>query len=153
MLENDNLWDLRFIKARITESFLIVQDAWTKRSIDIAKKMISEDVYNFVQSKIELLIQEKRINRLENIQINEINLYNITFFIDNECTSFIATFRYSMIDYYIDETTSEVISGSKTEARCYIEYWSYIKSENGWIVNEITECYGIGGNRRREYTS
>ena len=48
-----------------------------------------------------------------------------------------------MIDYAIDTTNNEVVSGDPNEAEHFCELWKYVRRNNNWVLDEIDQKVDI----------
>jgi predicted lipid-binding transport protein (Tim44 family) len=53
-----------------------------------------------------------------------------------------ARFYANLLDYTVDETSGQVVSGSKTEPIKFEEYWTFTRpvGNNPWQLSAITQA-------------
>jgi len=105
--------------------FFKVQEAWTKKKLEIARPFITDAVYNRFKQQIDDLTRRGLVNVLENIVIGSSEIVKIEQ--DNEYDSITVKFRASMKDYKIEEKTGNIVSGSKDQSPPFTEYWTFIR--------------------------
>ena len=82
---------------------------------------------------------EKKINRLENIAVRSVD---ITEAWQESGPDFITVRVYAnLLDYTVDETTGQVVEGSKTEPVKFEEYWTFTRpvGNNPWQLSAINQ--------------
>jgi predicted lipid-binding transport protein (Tim44 family) len=83
-------------------------------------------------------LAEKKINRLENIAVRQVEIVDA---VQDEGEEFI-TVRYtaSLLDFTTDETGT-VLTGSPTDPVKFLEYWTYARKvgERDWRLAAITQ--------------
>ena len=146
--KEDPLWNFRSMMERVEEAFFKIQIAWMERNQELAKEYMSERIYNKHKTQTDLLIQGKRKNILEKINLKEVMIFNAEDYRDNSKDSFSAHIHGSMIDYEIDESTGEIVSGIKTEVEDFKEIWHFIREGNKWVLDEIDQVVSLGDIRR-----
>ena len=134
----DKDWNYSELKNRVEESFYKIQEAWTKRDIDIAENYISKDLYELHRSKIEWMKVRHEINVLKGIKLISTLPIGV---IDLEDESEDLIWFYvkgAMADYYIDDRNGRYIKGSRRR-ESFEEYWKFVRSWDTWVLDEIRQ--------------
>ncbi|MEI6127202.1 MAG: Tim44 domain-containing protein [Pseudomonadota bacterium] len=135
--------DPYFDEARFRDSvmdiFFKLQGAWTNRNMTPVMGLLSDEMHRIFQEDISKLVQEKKINRLENIAVRSVD---ITEAWQETGQDFItALFYANLLDYTTHDTTGEVVAGSKTEPVKFEEYWTFTRASgnNAWKLSAINQ--------------
>ncbi len=119
--------------------FFKIQGAWTNRDLSPVKGLLTDEMTGVLQSDIDTLIKEKRINRLENIAVRNVEMTEAW----QESGQDFITVRYyaNLLDYAVDTSTDMVVSGSRTEPVKFEEYWTFTRAvgNNPWRLSAITQ--------------
>jgi preprotein translocase subunit SecG len=137
--QQDKIWDLSHIKARIEETYFKVQIAWRERDQEIAREYMSDRLYNKHKLQTDDLIRNKRINMLEQINLSEAMIVEILDYTDDSKDAFWALIKGQMVDYMLDEESGEVIRGSTTTSDPFEELWRFKREAHGWVLDEIDQ--------------
>jgi predicted lipid-binding transport protein (Tim44 family) len=126
---NDNVMDI----------FFKVQGAWMNRDISSVSGLFTDEMRRIVQSDIDTLIREKRVNRLENIAVRSVEISEAW---QESGQDFITAVIYAnLLDYTTDDNTGNVIAGSKTDPIKFEEYWTFTRpvGNNPWKLSAINQ--------------
>lgn len=136
---NDLAWDIDFINKNFEEIFMSVQNAWTNRDMDLAGDYISQKIRTAYELKLKNMKRKHEINVLKDIEIIE------AFPVKASDKSAVSPYKSlsilvtaSLIDYYADDESLEIKSGS-TERTSFTEVWNLIYVNNKWILNSIKQ--------------
>ncbi len=135
----DAAFDERRFKETVTDIFFKVQAAWTNRSMVPVKTLLTPEMYSIMNKEVETLKVEKRINRLENIAIRNLE---ITEAWQEEGKDFITVeINANVLDYVTDEA-GRVIEGSNTDPVRFVEYWTFTRpvGPNQWQLSAIQQA-------------
>jgi predicted lipid-binding transport protein (Tim44 family) len=101
--------------------------------------LLTEEMSGILQGDAEKLKSEKKINRLENIAVRSVDLVEVW----QESGRDYITVRFyaNLLDYTVDETTGQVVSGNKTEPVKFEEYWTFSRpvGNNPWQLSAINQ--------------
>lgn len=119
--------------------FFRIQGAWTRRDLTSVASLIDADLLTTMNVDLTHLKDERQINRLENISVRKIELRDAW----TELGAELATMRVlaNMLDYNVDETTSQIVEGSDTVPVKFEEDWTF-RRENGetnWKLAGISQ--------------
>lgn len=136
---SERLWDERVIKKRIEEVFFRVQQAWMERNQDLVKDCVSERLYQKHKIQTGQMLQNKRKNILEQINLIEAKVVEVLDFKDDTKDSLWIHISGSMIDYTIDERSHRIISGKKDKIETFEELWKFVRGPTDWLLDEIDQ--------------
>ena len=94
---------------------------------------------NTFQTDINNYIANKQINRLENIAMRQVEIVDA---VQDQGEEYITVkFLANILDYTVDETNSQLISGSSSDPVKFLEYWTFTRKigDRSWILAGITQ--------------
>ena len=136
--------DSAFDPVRFTETaadvFFTVQAAWTARDMGAVRDVLTPEMYETLQKEGERLRAERRINRLENIAVRTVEMTEAW---QESGQDFITVhFLASLLDYTVDETSNQVMAGSRTAPVKFEEYWTFVRpvGPHAWKLSAIQQA-------------
>lgn len=132
-----NFDESRF-KDTVMDLFFKIQGAWMNRDLMPAAAILTDEMRGILQQDVQRLLQEKRINRLENIAVRSVE---ITEAWQESGNDFITTLVYAnLLDYTTDESGA-VVEGNKTDPVKFEEYWTFTRpvGPNPWKLSAIQQ--------------
>jgi predicted lipid-binding transport protein (Tim44 family) len=119
--------------------FFKVQSAWTKRDVTGVAHLLTTEMLNILQQDANRLLSQKRINRLENIAVREVEIVDAGQGRGEE--SITVKFYANVLDYVVDEANGQLVSGSSTDPVKFLEYWTFSRNvgEKNWVLTGITQ--------------
>ena len=124
---------------RCMDTFFKIQGAWQARDIAPARSLLTQEMYGVINGDAERLRAERKINKLENIAVRSVD---ITEAWQEQGVDYITVrFYANLLDYVVDEQTSQVVSGSKTDPVKFEEYWTFTRNvgSTAWQLSAITQ--------------
>jgi len=149
--EFDSSWNFDNIKNNIETAFFKLQEAWMERNQDIAKDYLSQSLYEKHKTQTDNMIKAHEKNILRNISLLEHKMVQVSDYSDNSKDAFWVYIKGSMIDYTINDENGNKIAGKEDDESAFIELWKFIRSDNGWVVDEIDSNVAI--NDVKEFKS
>jgi predicted lipid-binding transport protein (Tim44 family) len=142
-LANIRQYDPYFDEAKFqewcTDTFFKIQAAWGNRDMATVRNLLTDEMYRIFQGDTTALKAQKKINRLENIAVRSVDITEAW----QESGSDFITVRVfaNLLDYNVDETTGQVVEGSKTDPVKFEEYWTFTRSvgDNPWKLSAINQ--------------
>ncbi len=133
--------DPYFDEKRFTDGcmdhFFLIQGAWANRDLSGVRNSLTDEMFGKLQEDAEQLKAKKQINRLENIAVRSVEMTEIW---QEGGEDFITVKLYAnLLDYTIDESTGQVLSGSRTEPVKFNEYWTFKRpvGDHPWKLSAI----------------
>jgi len=135
----DPAFDEQRFKDQCMDNFFTVQGAWANRDLSTIRNMLTDEMYRILQDGADELKQKRRINRLENIAVRSVEPSEAWQEAGNDFIT--VRFYANLLDYTIDETTGEVVSGSKTGPVKFEEFWTFTRpvGNNPWQLSAINQ--------------
>ncbi|MGB4781462.1 Tim44 domain-containing protein [Candidatus Methylomirabilis sp.] len=122
-----------------TDLFFKVQAAWGNRDLDSVRAILTPQMYSQLAEDVGRLKTERRINRLENIAVRSVELTEAW----QEKGQDYVTVRFlaNLLDYTVDEGTSQVVEGSRTNPVKFEEFWTVTRpvGPNPWLLSAINQ--------------
>jgi predicted lipid-binding transport protein (Tim44 family) len=107
----DSSFDEKKFQDLCMDHFFKIQGAWANRDVSGVRNLLTEEMYRIVGDDIEKLMLEKKVNKLENIAVRSVDIVEAW----QESGRDYITIRFyaNLLDYTIDETMGQVVSGSR----------------------------------------
>jgi predicted lipid-binding transport protein (Tim44 family) len=135
----DPSFDEGRFKENAMDIFFTLQAAWMVRNLSSASALLTDEMKGIIQRDIDTLLREKKVNRLENIAIRNIEIVEAW----QESGQDFLTVLYTanLLDYTTDDSTGEVVEGSKTEPVKFEEFWTFTRplGNNPWKISAINQ--------------
>lgn len=78
------------------------------------------------------------LNVLKNVKLIQATPISAVYSITSAYDHIWFYIKGSMVDYTINDVTSEIIDGS-TKSMVFSEYWKFIKENDVWVLDEIRQ--------------
>ena len=121
------------------KNFHRFQEAWASRDLEPVRELMDGDIFDVCMRDLDALRRKRRINKIENVQVHEVVPIEIW---QEEGFDFIALrYRASLLDYVIDEVSSEILEGSTTDLDNFVEYWTWTRRSGGgqWFLSAMEQ--------------
>ena len=121
------------------DTFFKIQGAWANRDMSPVRHLLTAEMLGILQGQVDQLKADKKINRLENIAVRSVDLTEAW---QESGVDFITVRMYAnLLDYNVDETSGQVVEGSKTEPVKFEEYWTFTRpvGNNPWQLSAIQQ--------------
>jgi predicted lipid-binding transport protein (Tim44 family) len=104
------------------------------------RNLLTDEMYGILQRDADELKRNKRINRLDNIAVRTVDITEAWQETGKDFMT--ARFYANLLDYTVDETSGQVVSGSKTEPIKFEEYWTFTRpvGNNPWQLSAINQA-------------
>ena len=136
----DPYFDEQKFRDLCMDFFFKIQGAWTGRDATSVRNLLTAEMYKTIQADADKLRSEKKVNRLENIAVRSVE---ITEAWQEQGQDYITVlFLANLLDYVVDETSGQVVSGSKVDPVKFEEYWTFTRSvgSNPWQLSAINQA-------------
>jgi predicted lipid-binding transport protein (Tim44 family) len=121
------------------DTFFKIQGAWAVREMSPVGNLLTDEMCRTIQNDAERLTAEKKINKLDNIAVRTTDIVEAW----QESGKDYITVRFyaNLLDYTIDESTGQVVTGSRTDPVKFEEYWTFVRQvgNNPWQLSAITQ--------------
>jgi predicted lipid-binding transport protein (Tim44 family) len=121
------------------DAFFKVQGAWANRDMTPIRNLLTEEMFQILQGDAERMKAQKQVNRLDNIAVRSVDISEAW---QESGRDYITVRVYAnLLDYTVDETSGQVISGSKTDPVKFEEYWTFTRQVGNypWQLSAIQQ--------------
>lgn len=135
----DPYFDENRFNDSVMDNFFKIQGAWMNRDLSTVSLLLTDEMKGVFQSDIDQLLRDKRVNRLENIAVRNVEIAEVW---QESGQDFITASIYAnLLDYTTDDTTGAVVSGSKTDPVKFEEFWTFTRAvgNNPWKLSAISQ--------------
>jgi predicted lipid-binding transport protein (Tim44 family) len=132
----DSYFDENRYNDLVMDNFFKIQGAWMNRDLTTVQGLLTDEMRRIFQTDLEKLINDKQINRLENIAVRKVDIVEAW---QESGQDYIKTLIYAnLLDYTTDEAGA-VLSGSKSDPVKFEEYWTFTRpvGNNPWKLSAI----------------
>lgn len=109
------------------------------RDLSPVSGLLDEEMRRTMQQDIDRLLSEKKVNRLENIAVRTVEIAEAW---QEQGEDFITALIYAnLLDYTTDDTTGQVVSGSKIDPVKFEEFWTFTRKvgSGAWKLSAINQ--------------
>jgi predicted lipid-binding transport protein (Tim44 family) len=122
-----------------SDFFFKVQAAWMARDMGSVRDRLTPEMHATMQKECDQLRAERRVNRLENIAVRSVEMTEAW---QEGGQDFVTVrFQANLLDYTVEETSTQVTEGSRTEPVKFEEYWTFVRpvGPNPWRLSAIQQ--------------
>jgi predicted lipid-binding transport protein (Tim44 family) len=123
----------------VMDMFFKIQGAWMNRDLAPVAGIMTEEMRRSFQDDIDRMVREKRVNRLENIAVRNVEIVEAW---QESGQDFVTALIYAnLLDYTTDDATGQVVAGSRTDPVKFEEYWTFTRpvGNNPWKLSGIDQ--------------
>ena len=135
----DDAFDPMRLADTASDCFFKVQAGWMARDMGSVRDLLTPEMHATLQKECDRLRAERRVNRLENIAVRSVEVTEAW----QEGGQDFVTVRFlaNLLDYTVDETSNQVMEGSRTEPVKFEEYWTFVRpvGPNTWRLSAIQQ--------------
>ncbi len=123
-----------------SDIFFKVQAAWMQRDMRSASAVLTPDMVDTMQKDCDRLRAQGRINRLENIAVRSVTPTEA--WQEGGQDFLTVCFLASLLDYTVEESSGQVVDGSRSEPVKFEEYWTFTRpvGPNAWRLSAIQQA-------------
>jgi predicted lipid-binding transport protein (Tim44 family) len=136
--KQDKTVDPNTLKSMVHLTFLSLQDCWMKRKYAPMKKLLMPDLFRQHTAQIDGMIRNHEINRLDRLQILNIDFVNVRYTEKPNQREFTVLITASARDFYVDDRTRQYLRGDE-EPQTFQEFWTFQLHEGTWLLREIEQ--------------
>jgi len=135
----DPSFDENRFKETVMDIFFKVQGCWTNRNLSAGNSLLTDEMKGIFQEDIDKLIKDKKSNRLDNIAVRKVEIVEAWQESGQDYVK--ALFTANLLDYTIDDSTGDVVAGSKTDPVKFEECWTVARTigSNSWKLAAISQ--------------
>ena len=135
----DSYFDENRFNDSVMDMFFKIQGAWMNRDLTPVAAIMTDEMRRIFQGDIDRMLQEKRVNRLENIAVRSVEIVEAW---QETGQDFLTVLVYAnLLDYTTDDATGQVVAGSKIDPVKFEEYWTFTRpvGNNPWRLSAIDQ--------------
>ncbi len=136
---SDPGFDEERFKETAQDLFFRIQAGWTNRSLDGIEGILSTEMNGFFRQEFDSMRQRGVINRLESIAIRKVELAEAWQEAGKDYVTVLIT--ANLLDYTVDATTREIVSGDKLNPVKFQEFWTFCRDTGSprWQLSAINQ--------------
>jgi len=137
--QTDPAFDEKRFADAAMDVFFKIQGGWMNRDLVPVAALLTDEMRRIFQADLDTLVRDQQINRLENIAVRSVEVSEAW---QEGGQDFVTALIYAnLLDYTTEETTGNVLSGSKTEPVKFEEYWTFTRAagNNSWRLSAINQ--------------
>jgi hypothetical protein len=137
---DDDMWNPDKLHRRVREVFFPVQQSWSKRDVSGSRPYVSEKLYKRHEMQLEGLERQHRVNRIEDLDLDEVEIVRVVNVSDDSKDRFVAFLQCRACDWMEDADTGRIVNGNKQAQTTFQQFWTFVRDpENGWVLDEIQQ--------------
>jgi Tim44-like domain len=138
---DDEMWNPDNLRGRVREVFFPVQQSWSKRDVSDSRPFVSKKLYKRHELQLEGLERQHRVNRIEDLALDEVDIVRVVNVSDDQKDRFIAFVQCRARDWMEDANTGRVVNGNKAAQTTFQQFWTFVRDpQNGWVLDEIQQA-------------
>jgi predicted lipid-binding transport protein (Tim44 family) len=135
----DASFDESHFKDTVMDIFFRIQGSWMNRDLTPVSGLLTDEMKRILQEDMDRLIQDRRVNRLENIAVRNVEIVEVW---QESGQDYVTALIYAnLLDYTTDDASGMVVAGSRTEPVKFEEYWTVTRpvGNNPWRLSAIQQ--------------
>lgn len=136
----DSAFDPARFPETASEIFCNIQAAWMARDMAPVRHLLTPEMHEHMHKECDRLRLERRTNRLENIVVRSTA---VTEAWQESGQDFVTVHVLaSLLDYTVDESSHQVVAGSRTAPVQVKEYWTFVRpvGPHPWQLSAIQQA-------------
>jgi predicted lipid-binding transport protein (Tim44 family) len=124
---------------QVMDIFFKIQGAWMNRDLASVTGLLTPEMRRIFQEDIDRLVREHRVNRLENIAVRSVEISEAW---QEAGQDYVTAMIYAnLLDYTTDDSSGQVVEGSKTDPVKFEEFWTFTRpvGSNSWQLAAIPQ--------------
>ncbi len=137
--QTDPYFSVEALKTTFEDIFFRVQAAWMNRTLDGVRNMLTPEMAAYFTGEFEMMRQQGRINRLENIAVRQVEPSEIWQEVGKDYITVL--FTANLLDYTVDEQTGQIVGGDKLNPVKFQEFWTFSRDvgSSQWRLAAINQ--------------
>lgn len=136
--DKDIAWKYKDIERQVINAYYIIQQAWADGNMSPAKDYMTSNLLENFQTKLNWMEVKHQKNVLKNIKLVNVKPISVHDNKDNEKDTIWFYIKGRMVDFIIDTTTEEIISG-ENKSTSFVEFWKFKRQNNTWVLAKILQ--------------
>ncbi len=133
-------FDEERFKDAAQDLFFRIQAGWTNRSTEGLAAILTNEMSDYFAKEFETMKAKNIINRLENISVRKVEITEAWQEAGQDYVTVL--FTANLLDYTVDATTRDVVSGDKMNPVKFQEFWTFTRAMGGggWRLSAINQA-------------
>lgn len=127
------------VRRRVRDVFFALQRSWIERDRSVAEGFLSPALAERQRLRIEGLVRQNRVHRLENPLIEDLDFVAFVPADDVAEPSVTARLWISMVETIRDSRNGKLVAGKPREKRLTTEYWTFERSNGSWLLADVEQ--------------
>jgi len=126
-------------KEKVQDMFFRIQAGWMNRTLEGVENMFTREMADFFKSEFDRMMQQGRINRLENIAVRKVEPSEVW---QEKGKDYVTVlFTANLLDYTLDEITGQVLEGDRLNPVKFEEFWTFCRDTGSsqWKLSGINQ--------------
>jgi predicted lipid-binding transport protein (Tim44 family) len=120
-------------------TFRKLQECWQARAYEPMGPLLMPALFTEHKAQLDGLKRSHEINRIENLQVERVDLVNVRYPENPAQREFTALVTASARDYYVDDRNGKFLRGDPSPAR-FQEFWTFHRCGDRWRLREIEQA-------------
>lgn len=127
------------VRRRVRDVFFALQRSWIERDPSVAEGFLSPAMAERQRLRIDGLIRQNRVHRLENPLIEDLDF--VAFVPADDLSEPMVTARLwiSLVETIRDSRNGKLVAGRPREKRLTTEYWTFERSAGTWLLADVEQ--------------
>lgn len=136
---SDPEFDPEWFKEVAQDVFFKIQAGWGRRDLSVFGHLLGTQLVAEYGNHFAEMKEKGEINRIENIAVRTVQIVDAG--VDNDEEFVSVLFTANLLDYTVDDKTSEVLSGDPTDPVKFKETWTFARraGDKDWKLEGIKE--------------
>ncbi len=139
----DMFWDVDAMEKYAYQTFLLIQDAWEKRNMDLVKDIVTERLYIDLKEKLNLMKRKREVNVLESVSVRSVDIIGANDFLDDKKDSYVVNIDGNMVDYIVDERSGKLLYDTKRTSQAFADIYRFVRYDNSWLLDSVENSVTI----------
>jgi len=126
------------LRRQAEATFQQLQDCWQARDYTPMKPLLMPDLFAQHVAQLNGMKRDHEINRIENLQVQRIDVVNIRYTDKPDQREFTALITAQARDYYVDDCSGAFLRGDARPAR-FQEFWTFHRQGNTWLLRDVEQ--------------
>ncbi len=127
------------IRRRVRDVFFALQRSWIERDPSVAEGFLSPSLAERQRLRIDGLIRQHRVHRLENPLIEDLDFVSFAPGDDVAEPCVTARLWISMVETIRDSRDGTLVAGTPREKRLTTEYWTFERRGGTWLLADVEQ--------------
>ncbi len=133
----DSLWSEPSLKSWVTDTFFRFQKDWSNLDSEPMKEYCTAQFAEKMSLELDVLKAEHRINRVDDLTLKSVELWEMTDEEDNSKDRFTVEIHAQASDKLLEEGKTSPLM---VESDPFTEYWTFVRDNNIWKLDTIRQA-------------